>query len=126
MTPEEKNKQDFRFLEVLSDPDFHSLDKEFTPYLFRINGSTCFATLQCCTGHPPDSSEGFLSFRSSLEPRLVISDYLLPLEKDFAGRVWFQVRDSTRLTYVIRMNARYWEGVMKRFCELIEENKEDL
>ena len=131
LTQEEKAdwlKQLYEF-ETKPDPDRPwrtHIDKEFMPYLERINAVPFVCTTQCCTGH--EKQDAFFRFRCSKSPEWVIDNLLKPLEQKFHC-LGFSLMElgRDRLTYrvwIVREDCKceWWEPV-EYFINLLEDEE---
>lgn len=123
LTKEEKEVRLKQLKEMIREND---VDKEFIPYLNKINSYDFICTTQCCMGHNGNNNRcAYLDFRSGLSERDTIDKLLRPMEDKYSNldsHLSIQLyTECNKLRYCLWLNNKIWEEQIKYFIKLLEQ-----
>ncbi len=120
LTPEEKEWRVHGYEHELEDG---RIDEELIPYIERINEFPFIVTTQSCSGHgedPAADKQAHIDFRSSLTPKTVVEELLIPMDKEFGTLGFNLALEADRCRYIIWFIDNVWEDKLKYFITLLE------
>jgi hypothetical protein len=99
------------------------IDKEFIPYLEKLNKLPFVCTTQCCTGHEPDSENTcHIDFRTSLDFEEVFR-VTAPIVDDVELNVHLQVMGQEMMMprYCFWIySSKHWKEAVEKLIEALE------
>ena len=101
-------------------------DKEFIPYLERLNCFWFIMTTQCCSGHsgvPNRKAFPLIDFRSALSMEDTIDKIIRPFE-DLQYPPWMSIQlhtEGERLRFVLWLDKDKWKDQIEQLIEICEK-----
>jgi len=100
-------------------------DKEFIPYLEKLNSFWFIMTTQCCSGHydnPKRNCRAHIDFRSALSIEDTINKIIRPFDNLQNPPVSIGITaEGNRLRFILWIKNEKWEEQIKQLIEICEK-----